>query len=413
LNSWEHALRWLWNLALEQRRMAYGRCEADRTYPSYQDQANELPELRAVAPWLEVVPYNLCQQVLIELDKAWQRCFNKTVRAPRWKCRGRDSVTLREPDKRSARVEGQTLLFHHTKLGPIQAVLHRPLGGKPKSVSITREGDQWFASVLCEIDVPDPVSNGKPDVGLDRGVRERIADSNGGFVHNERFLDQAEARLTAAQQKLSRTEKGSKNRAKARNRLNRRVRKVCRQRNHTLHVTSKHYAKNHGTVFVEDLKLKNMTASARGTVEEPGKNVAQKAGLNRAILDAGLGIFVVQLLYKCSLYGSAVEKVVAKDSSRECSACHHIAAESRNGALFRCVACHHQDHADTNAAKVVLYRGTHGRNVSRAVVPKKLRTARSKRGYSASARTGTSPGAYLEVGASGHSVHQKHRALAR
>lgn len=410
---WEHSLRWLWNLALEQRLMAYGRCEADRKYPSYEDQANELKELRSVAPWLEVVPYNLCQQLLIELDKAWQRCFHKTARAPRWKRRGRDSVTLREPDKRSASVDGNSLVFHTKKLEPIQAVIHRQLRGTPKAVSITREGDAWFASVLCEVESPHPIPNGKPSVGLDRGVRERIADSNGGFVHNERFLRQAEDRITASQRRLAKTEKGSRNREKARNRLNRRIRKVRRQRNHTLHVASKHYAKNHGTVFVEDLRLKNMTASARGTFEEPGKNVAQKAGLNRAILDAGLGIFVVQLTYKCPLYGSTVEKVPAAYSSQECSACHHVAAENRSEILFRCVSCGHQEHADTNAAKVTLYRGTHGRNVLRAKAPKKLRTARSKRGYSASARTGTLPGAYLEVGASGHSVPQKHRASAR
>src|SRR5690242_21746151 len=97
LLRWEASQRWLWNLALEQRRMGLARPRDERIFPTAFDQINELTDLRAAAPWLADVPRNVSAQLLVELDKAWQRCFQRLARAPHWKRKGRDMLGLTEP----------------------------------------------------------------------------------------------------------------------------------------------------------------------------------------------------------------------------------------------------------------------------------------------------------------------------
>jgi putative transposase len=101
-----------------------------------------------------------------------------------------------------------------------------------------------------------------------------------------------------------------------------------------------------------------MTASAKGTADQPGRNVRQKAGLNRAILSKGWGGFLLRLEHAARYHGATVVKVNPAYTSQTCHACKHIARESRESqAVFRCIACGHQDHADVNAAKNIRERG--------------------------------------------------------
>lgn len=381
LTAWSHALRWLWNLALEQRFMAHTRrCKVDARYPTAFDQINELTDLRAEAPWLSDVPRNVCAQVLVELDRTWQRCFKRISRAPHWKRKGRDRVTLCEPHPKAFLVGTNSIMF--PKLGPMRAVIHRPLGGKPKTCSLVRDGDAWFAIVMCEVELPDALPSTKSVVGVDRGVVNLLADSDGRLVPNPRNFEKTQDRVARAQRVISRRKKGSKNREKARLKIARLLRKARWQRDAVLHRESTHYAKNHGTVFVERLNLRGMTASAKGTSDEPGMNVRAKAGLNRSLRHAALGRFVEMLRYKAVPEGGQVLEVPAAYSSQECSTCGHIDARNRvSQSEFVCVSCGHRDHADVNASKVILSRGTHGGAVcgGRAVgqpVKQKLRVAR-------------------------------------
>lgn len=363
LGQWENALRFLWNVALEQHLMAHDRrCKVDRRYPTAFDQGLELTELRKELPWLNDVPRHLCVSVLDALEKAWRRCFERTARVPRFKKKGRDTVMFSEFGGALFRLEAEdragTLTF--PKLGKLRTVAHRPLVGTPKSCTLTRDGDQWFASILCEFEVPDPVPSTKPPVAIDRGVALLLADSNRRTVENPRALERLQPRIARAQRVVARRVKGSKNQQKARARVARLQRKARRQREHVLHVESAHYAKNHGAVIVEKLLVKNMTRSAKGTVEEPGVNVAQKAGLNRALLDTGMGRFVTMLRYKVETQGARVIEVPAAYSSQTCSACGVVDAQSRREQdVFLCTACGHLDNADLNAAQVLLVRGMH------------------------------------------------------
>jgi putative transposase len=355
LGRWDDALRFLWNLALEQRRMGHARPRDERVYPTAFDQMKELTDLRAELPWLADVPRNVCAQLLIELDKAWQRCFLRLGQAPRFKRKGRNTLSFCEPHPNVWRLDGDVLRF--PKLGNLRAVIHRPLEGRPKTCTLRRDGDQWFASVACEVDVVAPATRTEPVVALDRGIVNVVADSDGNVVESPHFFAAAMKRLAHAQRTVSRRKKGSKNRQKAERKVARVHRKVRRQREHFVHVLSARYAKSHGTVVVEKLNIRGMTKSAVGTVDEPGTNVAQKHGLNRGILDAAWGRLAICLGYKLAWTGGRLEEVDAAFSSQTCSRCGHCCKENRSlQAVFLCIACGHSEHADVNAAKVLKQR---------------------------------------------------------
>ena len=340
LVAWEGALRFLWNLALEQRKAGLSRPRDERVFPTAFDQINELTGLRAELPWLADVARNVCAQLLVELDKGWQRCFKKLSRPPRWKRKGRDFLGLTEPHPKVWRLDGGSLRF--PKLGKLKVVVHRPLEGLAKSCTLRREGDQWFVSILCELEVAKPAPKTEPVVALDRGVHNLIGDSDGTLVPNPAHLERALKRLARAQRVVSRRKKGSKNRQKAIARVNRLHRKVRRQREHVLHTLSSAYAKSHGTVIVERLQISSM--------------VRANSGLARRILGSGWGRLVQMLSYKLAWQGGRLVEVPAAHSSQTCSACGYVDARSRAAQRFRCTSCGYLDHADLNAARVLKSR---------------------------------------------------------
>ena len=341
--QWEGALRFLWNLAMEQRRMGLAR--TDKKYPTAFDQINELTPLRAELPWLADVPRNVCAQLLVELDKAWQRCFKKLARRPRWKRKGKDFLGLTEPSPKTWRLDGNAIRF--PKLGTLRTVMHQPLEGKPKSCTLRRDGDQWFVSILCELEVEQPAARIEPVIALDRGVTQLLADSDGNLVGNPKYYDKSLKRLARAQRIVSRRQKGSKNREKAKVRVMRLQRKTRRQREHFLHVESARLAKSHGTVVIEKLNVAGMIRSR----------------LARSIADAGWSMFADMLRYKLAWSGGQLVEVPAHYSSQTCFACGVVDAKSRHGERFCCTACGNTDHADLNAAKVLKNRA------NRSVLP--------------------------------------------
>ena len=227
LGRWNDALRFLWNLALEQRKLGLARPRNERVYPTAFDQINELTELRAALPWLADVPRNVCAQLLTELDKAWQRCFAKLARAPRWKRRDRDALGFCESHSKAWRLDGSNIRF--PKLGTLRTAMHRQLEGKPKTCSLKRDGDQWFVSIVCELDIAEPARRTSPVVAIDRGIVNFGATSDGDFIANPHNLEASLKRLAHAQRTVSRRKKGSKNREKAKIRVARIHRTVRRQ----------------------------------------------------------------------------------------------------------------------------------------------------------------------------------------
>ena len=339
LEQWEHALRSLWNLALEQRLWGLARARDERRYYSAFDQINQLTELRAEIPWLAEVPRNVCAQLLVELDKAWQRCFKKLADEPRWKRKGRDIVNFCEPHPKVWHLEGAAL--HFPKLGMMRVVVHRPLEGKPKTCTIVREGDQWFAAISCEVEIPEPAPRTEPIVALDRGITNLVADSDGNIIINPKHLEQSLRQLRHTQRVVSRRQKGSRNKQKAVVRVSRLHRTVRRQRDHVLHALSAAYAKSHGTVVVERLQIRNMVRNRH---------------LSRRIGAAGWGRLVTFLGYKTAWAGGQTVEEEAAYSSQTCAVCGHVDAASRSGERFYCTKCGVVAHADVNAAKVLKAR---------------------------------------------------------
>jgi putative transposase len=201
-------------------------------------------------------------------------------------------------------------------------------------------------------------SNGRDDVvGLDLGVLALATLSTGERVAGPRPLRASLRRLRRAQRVVSRRRKGSARRRRAIRRLARIHARVANLRRHHLDALSTRLAKSHGTVVVEDLNVRGMSRSARGTVEEPGRNVKAKAGLNRSLADQSFGELRRRLQYKCRWYGSHL--VVAPrffPSSKRCSDCGVVCAELRlEVRVFHCAACGLRLDRDHNAARNLVW----------------------------------------------------------
>jgi putative transposase len=156
-------------------------------------------------------------------------------------------------------------------------------------------------------------------------------------------------RLGCLRRALGRRKRGSHRRGRVRRAIARLAASVTDRRKDWVEKTSTGLARGFDVIRVEDLSIRGMTRSARGTVENPGRGVRQKGGLNRGILVGGWGMLVTRLEHKAP---GRVEKIRAAYTSQQCSACGHIAPENRKSqAVFQCVACGFACHADVNAAK--------------------------------------------------------------
>lgn len=355
--QWVGACRFVYNLALEQRRDWYrpGRCF------SYIQQQNELPELRAQVDWLAAVPSCALQMSVRALDSAFQNFFSGRSGYPKMKRKGeRDSFTIPDPVKlRFKRLNKKRGAIRLPKLGWVKCIGYRPLGGSLRSVTVRRKVGHWYASVAWRVECADPEKSTLPEVGIDRGVAVFASLSNGTMAPSLNAFKSVEDRLAKAQRKLARKKKFSSNWSKQKTKITRLYTKAANSRKDFLHKLSTEIAKNHGVVKVEKLQVRNMTASAAGTVENPGTNVRQKSGLNRSILDQGWSMFATMLRYKLAERGGELQEVDPAYTSQTCSCCGTIDKASRKDqATFECTACGHSDNADVNAAKNILQART-------------------------------------------------------
>jgi len=218
---------------------------------------------------------------------------------------------------------------------------------KSYRVTLDRARRWHIAFAAIPESVPGP---GTGEVaGLDRGVNVSAALSTGEMLCVPRLSPRRRHRLSHLQRRLARAKLGSNRRAQVKlaiARLRAREADTCKD---WCEKTSTDLARRFDVIRVEDLRIKNMTRSARGSVASPGKNVRQKAGLNREIMRSGWGRLVRRLEDKAP---GRIEKINPAYTSQRCSACGHIAVESRKSqALFACVACNFACNADVNAAR--------------------------------------------------------------
>ncbi|MGW1189326.1 RNA-guided endonuclease InsQ/TnpB family protein [Streptomyces sp. NPDC002559] len=354
-------------------------------------------------PWWHEVNTYAFQSAFIDADRAWAnwldslrgRRAGRRIGYPRFKKKGRsrDSFRLHHDTKKpSIRTAGYRRLRLptigevrlHDSAKRMARLVDRGLA-VVQSVTVSRAGHRWYASVLCKVttDLPDKPTRRQQErgtVGIDFGVKHLAAlsqplvpdDPATLFVANPRHVRRAEKRLTKAQRALSRTQRGSARRAKARRRVARLHHEVAARRDTALHTITKQLTTRFATVAIEDLNITGMTRSARGTTEKPGTKVRQKAGLNRAVLDAAPGELRRQLAYKTSWYGS---RLAVLDrwwpSSKTCSACGwqnpHLTLADR---VFHCDNCDLRIDRDANAARnIAAHAVPHGTPPATQVAP--------------------------------------------
>ena len=386
--------RMVYNLGLEQRRTFWrSYCATTGHAIRARDQRDELVELKTEARFLAEVPAHCLQQALVDLDAAFQRFFAGIAGYPTPRRRF-ENDSFRFPDAAQITWDEANGLLYLPKFGmkgspcgPLKLFAHRKIKGRLRHVTIIRDGLHWYASIAVGFRkkkrkdaVRDRIAVGEAlrIQGIDRGVAVPVAcaepvvfvpdaPKGGGSEAAPAAMatqllgaaveDEAARRRTKRLARdLSRKKRGSQNRLKAKKRLASHKARLARRRKDMMRKLAAAIMAGCDIVVFEALRLKSMTASAKGTLESPGTNVRQKAGLNREMRDRGLGMFVRFCEEIAAREGKRVLFVPAPNTSRECAACHHVDGESRDARVFVCTACGHADHADINAAQIVRHR---------------------------------------------------------
>jgi putative transposase len=244
------------------------------------------------------------------------------------------------------------------KSGWTRMVMHRPIVGKVKNVTVVAVAGDWLVSIQVEHEVAVVPVNRGTEIGIDLGGVQPIVQSDGTVVDMPRIRKEEKKQLATAQRRLARRAKGSRNRAKARLRVARLQAKFASRRKDALHKATTTIVKNHGVVVIEDLKVREMTKTGRGTVEIPGTLVQKRANENRSLLDVSPRMIRTMLEYKAPWFGSRIIVVDPAETSQCCNACGSVDAESRiSRSRFVCINCGSIFDADVNAAKNILKLG--------------------------------------------------------
>jgi putative transposase len=369
LSQWLGTCRLLWNLAFTQRDMNYNQFRKRMTYG---EQSAELVALKKEFPFFKSVPHHCLQQKLRDLQTAFDRFFSGSAQYPCSKRKGRsiDSIRFPSPDKFDisqtkkirTRKDGKELVKGYgivdlPKIGKLKFRQSQTIIGKVRNATITRHSGKWFISFTVE-ELMVRKKAKTSEVGIDRGVHQMGMTSLGEVLELPTAgLQLIEKRIAQSQRRLRRKRKFSNNWVKAQKHIAKLHSKLTNIRKDQIHKITSDIAKNHSFVAIEDLRIKNMTASAAGTNEDPGSMVRQKSGLNRSILRQGWGYFGQWLEYKVAWHQGTLVRVPPAYTSQTCSVCLAVDSASRDRLRFRCVSCGHEDHADVNAAKNILKVG--------------------------------------------------------
>ncbi|WP_345482895.1 transposase [Actinopolymorpha pittospori] len=341
--------RYVWNLGLEQRLM--WRPDRRASPPGYAEQGRQLTEARATEPWLAAGSSTVQQQALRDLDRAWQNFYAGTHRRPTWRKAGRNEG-FRIVGAQARRVRKLNRRWAEVivpKVGWVRFRLSRPVPAIARSYRITRDWAGRWHIAFAVVPGPIPAPHNGEIVGVDRGVAVSAALSTGDLLRLPPMTAREASRLLRLQRRLARAKRGSNRRSRVKTAIARIKAAEANRRKDWVEKTSTALARRFDLIRVEDLRIQSMTRSARGTIENPGRNVRQKAGLNRSILASGWGQLVQRLEHKAP---GRVQKVHPAYTSQTCSACMNVDREARESqARFACRSCGHTENADVNAAR--------------------------------------------------------------
>ena len=334
--------RTLYNVALEERKTAWERCGVSVSY--YQQKA-ELPDLKAGCPEYAEVNAQVLQDVVLRVERAFQAFFRRVQAGekpgyPRFQGRNRYHSFTYPQYGGGAVVDGGMLSL--SKIGRVPIRLHRPLEGPPKTVTISREADGWYACISCA-DVPaNPLPSTGQDTGIDVGVKVFLVTAQGVVFENPRHLRKAERSIAKCQRHVARRKKGSHRRRKAVARLAKAHQDVRRQRADFHHKTALALLRANDTIYLEDLQVANL-------VRNPT--------LAKSISDAGWAQFRTILEGKAAYAGRRVIAVHPAYTSQECSGCGALVRKSLSVRTHVCTSCGLVLERDENAARNLQWAG--------------------------------------------------------
>ena len=332
--------RFSWNWALAEWRRQYAAHRADPSLPQPTEAALRRAlnrRKRAEFPWMYDVTKCASQEAVIDLGMAFQAFFRKQARYPRFKQRGRARDSFCAANETGTfRVDGKRIRL--PRIGWVRMREELRFSGMPKRVTVSREADRWYASVLIETDQISSVAHPGGSVGVDLGVATLAVLSTGERIPGPKAYRRRLAALKRRSRALSRTRKGSANRRKAQARLARVHARTANIRRDALHKATTRLAKGWKRIAIEDLNVRGMAANRR---------------LALSVMDGGFHEFRRQLAYKAAMYGSTV--VLADrwyPSSKTCSCCGSVATElDLSQRIYRCASCGLEIDRDLNAAK--------------------------------------------------------------
>ena len=321
--------RFLWNYVLKINQDYY---KETGKFKFYHELAVSLPKLKEEYPFLKESFSQSLQTALRQFDKALKDSFKKEKGFPSFKKKMLLTDSFTCPQKWRL---GKGFVFI-PKIGEAKWIKHRAMKGKPKSITISQDGGKWYCSVLCEYTVPDKEKKCDNVVGCDVGLKEFATLSDGTVISNPKHTKKYEKGLAKEQRKLSKKQKGSKNRFKQRLKVRKIQNKIRNSRKDFLHKTSNLIAKNYDGIVVEDLNIKGMM-----------KNHC----LAKSIGDASWSEFNRQLEYKCKWSFKYYLKIgMFEPTSKTCSSCGCIQEMPLSKRIFDCPDCGISIDRDLNAS---------------------------------------------------------------
>ena len=330
--------------------------------------------------------YSAClQQKIKDLAKAWDKFFNPKEQAklkqkpfkakkpkffklpnggevqlrplmPRFKKKSDGEQSFRLPFN-DCEVIGDRVSLPK-KTGWIKFKKSQEIVGKITSITIKKICGLWYVSFCINREIEQPIHPSKSAIGVDLGIKKLITTSNGQVFDPINSFKANQVKLARLQRKLKKKTKFSENWKKLNLKINKLHHHIANIRHDNLHKVTTTLSKNHAMIVVEDLKVANMSKSAKGSIEKKGKNVKAKSGLNKSILDQGWSMLVDMLEYKQQWRGGLLVKVDPRYTSQTCSSCGHVAKENRQTqSKFECVECGFSENADINASRNILAVG--------------------------------------------------------
>lgn len=313
--------RWLWNYMLDLNKRNY---EEKQKFVFAYDMHKSLPGLKKEHEWLKLSPSQSLQQVCIDLDRAIQLVWKSKFGFPKFKTKHKCCDSFRIPNQSNSIKPSSTHILL-PKIGHVKWKKHRELpSGKIKSVTISRDLDRWYISVLTEVPEVNRITevNKSKTVGIDLGVAHFATLSDGTKIKSPNFLKKQLRKLKYQQRFLKNKVNRSNNKRKQYDRVARIHRKIRNQRNNWLHQLSHKLTEKYQVICVEDLKIRDLL---------------QKKQFSRSIADQGWGIFVSHLKYKQERKGNHLTKInTYLPSTKTCSCCGEVRTLKLSDRVYIC-----------------------------------------------------------------------------